>query len=111
MRKKRLQNEFVAADPDATEQEQVHEIMLKLGSQTYEWFMITQQTIFPAEGVRHATRDEFISDLASALTCHYRVLGVYYQGHRLPDVEIEAFKKEAVDGLGPISRARADGRI
>ena len=56
MPKKRIKNELAASNPEATDHQQVEEILLKLGARTNEWFMITQQTIFPAEGLIYATR-------------------------------------------------------
>jgi hypothetical protein len=111
MRKRRLKNELVASDASASDQEQLEEILRKLGANNNEWFMITQETIFPAEGRRYGSREDFMVDLGGALTCHHHVLAIFHQGRRIQDHETEGFKREALDDLGPISRARADGRL
>jgi hypothetical protein len=97
---------LVASDASVLEQEQIDEILRKLGVNTCEWFMITQQTIFPAEGRLFGSKQDLISDLSSALTCHHHVLAIFHHGRLIQDHEMAAYKEEALDNLGPISMSR-----
>jgi hypothetical protein len=38
-------------------------------------------------------------------------IAIFHQGRRIQDQETTSFKREALDNLGPISRACADGRL
>lgn len=109
MPKKRYKNELVATDANAEFEVQVAEVLRKHGDNSSEWLLITQQLIFPCEANVHASRESLIGDMADALTCRYFIVAIYHQGRRLSDDEIAPMRAEALDGLGPISRARADG--
>ena len=109
MPKRPVKNELVASDVDADINVQIEEILRKVGSVSCEWLLITQQLIFPCEAHRHDSRQSLIGDMADALACHCFIAAVYHHGRRLSDDEIAPLRAEALDGLGPISRARADG--
>ena len=109
MPNKHHKNELVATDANADIDVQIAEILRKHGDTNSEWLLITQQSIFPCEAQVHASRESLISDMGNALTCHCSIAAIYHRGRRLSDDEIAPLRAEALDGLGPISRARADG--
>ena len=109
MPKRPVKNELVASDADASIEVQIEEILRKVGSVNYEWLFITQQLIFPCEAHKHTSRQSLIGDMADALTCHCFIAAIYHRGRRLSDDEIAPLRAEGLDGLGPISRSRADG--
>lgn len=109
MPKKRQKNELVATDTDADIEVQIAEIIRKHGDTSSEWLLVTQQLIFPCEANVHASRESLVGDIADALTCHCFIAAIYHRGRRLSDDEIAPLRAEALNSLGPISRARADG--
>jgi len=106
---KHITNDLVASDADADFEIQVAEILGKLGDTRCEWVSITQQQIFPCEANIQNSKESLIGDMANALTCHCLIAAIYHQGRQLSDAEIAPLTKEALEILGPISRARADG--
>lgn len=111
MPKKHHKNELVASDTDASIEAQVAEILQKHGNASSEWLLLTQQQIFPCEANVHTCRESLVDDMANALTCHCFIVAIYHQSRRLTDDEIAPLRAEALDGLRPISRARADGLL
>jgi hypothetical protein len=100
-----------ASDGMATLDAQVKEILEKLIDKNYEWLLIVRQYDFPCDATIHNTKEDLIYDLGNVLTCSCLIVGIYHQGRRLSKAEIGPLEKEALDGLGPISRARAEGKI
>lgn len=56
-------------------------------------------------------RDDLIGVMADRMTTHNDILAVLESGVAWPFDEIEKAKQEAVEGLGPISRAKAERRF
>ena len=75
------------------------------------WLLITQQHDFPCEAAPHDAREDVILDLANAMTCHCATVAIFHKGKRLAPGEVEALETEALDVLGPISRAKAEGKL
>jgi hypothetical protein len=90
---------------------QIAEIIKQHEGKPLEWLLVTQQHDFPCEGAPHDAREVFIQDLANALTCHCAPIAILHQGKRLTVAEVEVLEKEALELLGPISRAKAEGRL
>lgn len=57
------------------------------------------------------TRGRLVYTIADCMTCYYDVLAVLEDGVEWSYGEIEAAKAEAVEELGPISRAKAERRL
>lgn len=110
-RQKRPKNHLIASDADASMEAQVGELLRKLRDVSHDWLLITQQLIFPCEAHIHGSRESLIGDMADALTCRCLIAAVYHQGRQLSEDEIAPLRAEALDSLGPISRARADGLL
>ena len=106
-----MKNKIEASDADADIEVQIAEIIKQLDGKYFAWLLITQQHIFPCEAVLHDNRESFICDLGDAMTCHCSVVAVYNQGRRLTPAEIQPLEEEAFNGLGLISKARAQGKI
>ena len=100
-----------ASDAETPIETQITEIIKILDGEIFGWLLITQQHIFPCEAALHNTREDFIQDLGNAMTCHFATVAIFHQGRRLASEEVEALEKEALGGLGPISKARAQGKI
>jgi hypothetical protein len=90
---------------------QIAEIIRKLDGKIFGWLLVTQQHIFPCEAAIHDTKENLICDLGDAMTCHCCVVAIYHQARRLSTEEIAPLEKAAFDGLGSISKARAQGKI
>jgi hypothetical protein len=84
-----MQNKIEASDAAADIEVQIAEIIKKLDGKLFAWLLITQQYVFPCEAVLHNTRENFICDLADAMTCHCFVAAIYNQGRRLSSIEIQ----------------------
>lgn len=110
-RKKRPINELVASNADESYAAQVEEIVRKVEATPYEWMLITQQLIFPCEANLHSSRESLIADMAGALACHYNIVAVHEAGRPITEAELKSMQAEALGGLGPISKARAEGRL
>lgn len=112
MKKKPEQRvELVASNAEADVASQVAEIVSKVPGTEYGWLLVTQQYDFPCEGRIHATRDGLIGDLGDALATSCYPVAIYHNGHELTEDEGKVLQSEAIEGLGPISRAKAEGRF
>jgi hypothetical protein len=100
-----------ASDAEADLEVQVADILKQLGGNVYEWLLITGWHDFPCEGAAHDYREDTVRDLADALTCHCGTVAIFHQGRRLTTAEVETLEKEALGLLGPISRAKAEGKL
>lgn len=103
--------DLLASDPDAPESEQVDEIFSNLKGKSYEWLLITDQSGDGCMGAIHPNRGAVIYELGNALTCHVRVAAVFHQGRKLSEKEVAPLVNEALNGLGPVSRASAEGQL
>lgn len=56
-------------------------------------------------------RDRLVYEVADLMTCSYKIVGLIVDGAPLTASEAEVLKAEAVEGLGPISRALAENRM
>lgn len=59
----------------------------------------------------YESKDDLEFDMVNALPTGYEVLAVWDGGKELGFPEIETLKREIIEGLGPISRAKAEGRF
>jgi hypothetical protein len=107
----RLKNELMASDPDASREDQIKEILSKLNVQSHEWILIHSQHDGPCEGELFGDREPLVCILANLLTCHCDIEAVYHRGSPISDSEMRSLTQEAMDGLGPMSRARAEGKF
>ena len=57
------------------------------------------------------SRDDTLAHMGNCYACGSPVWAVYHGGKRIAEVDQEKLKAESIDGLGPISKARALGRI
>ena len=57
------------------------------------------------------TRGDLIRNLADLCTCGYDIISILCEGGAFEVDQIESLKREAIDGLGPISKALAEGRL
>ena len=94
-----------------TEEIHIQEIVNKTKGAFPEWLLVTQEKIFPPESAAHSSRDSLIGDMGSALTCHHHIIAIFHRGERISATDVEALEKEAYEGLGPISQARARGEF
>jgi hypothetical protein len=65
----------------------------------------------PIEIETHKSHDEVMFSLENCLATCTDILAIVKDGKNLDFEEIEALKREAIEGLGPISRATAEGRF
>ena len=75
------------------------------------FFSIYARDDEPLEIVVHQKKGEILWTMADCMTTQYDVLAVCSDGIDLPFDEIEKLKLRAVEGLGPISRAKAERRF
>ena len=57
------------------------------------------------------TREDLLGNIGDAMATAYDILAVVENGSNWTFEAIEAAKLEAIEGLGPISRAKAEGRF
>ena len=115
MKKKKLNSKWdtrlEASEAEAEIEAQIADILQKLDGKVYEWLLLTVQHDGPCEGAPHDEREDLVRDLAKALTCHCNPEAIFHQGKRLTAEEVAALETEALDLLGPISRAKAEGKF
>lgn len=102
---------FTASDENAAHDDQIKELLSLVGERTYEWLLIVQQSIYPYDATIHPTEDALINGIGSALACRASVVAIYNRGRQLSDDEVSLLHSEALNELGPISRARAEGLV
>jgi len=100
-----------ASDPEAALEAEVAKIIQQLDGENYEWLLIAQQHDFPCEVMRFDCREDLVREMANALTCHYHTMAIFHQGKRLASEAFTALENEGLELLGPISRARAEGKF
>ncbi len=63
------------------------------------------------ETITPKDRQTLVFDVADLMTVGFRIIAVILEGSPITPSEIDAIKLEALDCLGPISRAKAEGRF
>lgn len=56
-------------------------------------------------------RKNFMGSLGDMLACSYSIVAIWANGRDLTPAEVDGLRQEAIEGLGPISRAKAEGRF
>ena len=83
----------------------------RMGVVAPPFVLVTARDDEDVRDCEHKTREEVIGDIADAMTTAYDILAVVENGEKWTFDAIESAKLEAVEGLGPISRAKAEGRF
>lgn len=56
-------------------------------------------------------QEELLGELGDLLTFGHTLVAIWRDGASLPPATVDELRQEALDGLGPISRAKAEGRF